>query len=67
MNAANLIGGVIFSSIGVAAFIYGKKQASYKPMVIGILLVAFPYFVQNAALLYMVGILLVLALFLFRN
>ncbi|MBI4115591.1 MAG: hypothetical protein HY447_03340 [Candidatus Omnitrophica bacterium] len=67
MNTANLIGGLVFGSIGVAAFIYGKKQASYKPMVIGILLTAFPYFVQNAALLYMIGILLVLALFLFRD
>ena len=58
MTAATLFGGFLFGSIGFVAFVYGKKQASYKPLVIGILLMAYPYFVSNTILLYGIGILL---------
>ena len=63
MSTATLLGGLIFGSIGTAAFIYGKKQASGKAMVVGILLVAFPYFVPNPIALFAVGVLLTAALF----
>jgi len=65
ISGASLFGGVVFGGIGFAAFIYGKKQASPKPMVIGILLMAFPYFISNAMILFAVGGLLTAALFIF--
>ena len=65
MNAAHLFGSVLFGAIGVAAFIYGKKQAAAKPMIVGILLIAFPYFITNSILLYVIGTLLTAALFIF--
>ena len=66
MNAADLIGNVIFSAIGVAAFVYGKKQGSFRPMLIGGALVLYPYAVPNTMYLYIVGATLVAALFIFR-
>ncbi len=64
MNSAQIIGGLIFGSIGTAAFIYGWKQKSLKPLVIGLLLGGYPYFVSNSIALYAIGIVLTLALFL---
>ena len=34
-SAANLIGGLVFGSIGFVAFIYGKRMHIWKPMFIG--------------------------------
>ncbi len=67
MNTTNLFGGIIFGGIGFAAFIYGKKQASAKPMILGITLMAYPYFIRNTMAMYAVGILLTVALFIFRD
>lgn len=66
-STTNLFGGIVFGSIGFAAFIYGKKQANFKPMVIGIGLMAFPYFVSNTVFLWTIGLVLTLVLFLFRD
>jgi hypothetical protein len=66
MNTANILAWVIFGSIGTAAFIYGWKQRSLKPLGIGVLLSVYPYFVQNPIALYAIGVVLTLALFLFH-
>ena len=58
---------MIFGSIGFGAFIYGKKQSSFSAMMIGALLMAYPYFVANVIALYAIGIILTLALFIFRG
>lgn len=63
LNVSNLIAGLIFGTIGFSAFIYGKKQASAKPMVIGISLMAFPYFVSNNWVLWISGSVLTILLF----
>ena len=65
--AASLFAGVIFGGIGFGAFIYGKKQSSFKCMVIGIILMAYPYFIANVFALYLIGVLLTLSLFLFPD
>ncbi len=66
-SPASLFGGIIFGAIGFAGFMYGKKQASAKPMIIGILLMAFPYFVVRPIPLYALGVVLTAALFIFRD
>jgi hypothetical protein len=63
VNTANILASVIFGSIGFAAFIYGKKQANLKALVIGVILMAYPYFVQNPILLYAIGAVLTIMLF----
>jgi hypothetical protein len=65
--AASLFAGFLFGTIGVAVFIYGKKQSSFKSMLIGGLLVAYPYFVQNTIALYVIGSVLLLALYFWRE
>ncbi len=66
-NWPNLIGGGIFGIIGFSAFIYGKKQKSAKPLVIGLTLMIYPYFVPNTVLLYLVGVALSAALYFWRD
>ena len=50
---------MLFGSIGLGFFIYGKKQRAVVPLVCGIVLIVFPYFVANAILLVGIGVLLV--------
>ena len=56
---------MIFGSIGFGALIYGKKQSDLKALVIGILLMVYPYFVQNAVALFAIGAVLTVFLFIF--
>jgi len=58
-----IFGGLIFGLIGMAAFGYGKKNAKYKPMIIGIVLMVYPYFIKNTIALYLTGIVLTVLLF----
>ena len=53
---ANLFGSIIFSAIGMAAFVYGKKAGRLNPMLFGAALLIYPYFVSQTWLLYAIGI-----------
>lgn len=55
-DTAQLVWGLIFGSIGFAFFIYGKKQRAIVPLMAGIALCVFPYFVSNVYLLVFAGI-----------
>ena len=55
-SSANLIGGLLFGSIGFVAFIYGKRMHLWKPMLCGIGLMVYPYFIGNTAIMYAIGI-----------
>lgn len=58
MNTTQLLLGVLFSSIGLGYFIYGKKQKVTVPLVCGLVLMIFPYVIENTAMLASIGILL---------
>ena len=60
MNATTLFLGVIFSSIGLGYFIYGKRQKMRVPFITGIILMIYPYFIENITLLSLIGIILIL-------
>jgi len=60
MDAASLLLGVLFSGIGLGFFIYGRKQNAGIPMLSGVLLLVFPYFVANIYLMLAIGIALIL-------
>lgn len=64
MNSARILASVIFGSIGLAAFVYGKKQANLKSLVIGVILMVYPYFVPDPVAVYVIGAALTIALFL---
>ena len=55
MNAASLLWGVVFSSVGLGYFIYGKKQRAMVPLVCGLILMVYPYFIDNTILLVAIG------------
>lgn len=58
MNSTQLLLGVILSSIGLGYFLYGKKQKMTVPLVAGLVLMVFPYFIESHFLLSGIGILL---------
>lgn len=55
METSQLLLGVLFSSIGLGYFIYGKKQKTIVPFLCGLILMIFPYFVENTGLLILIG------------
>ena len=48
--------GMVFGSIGMGYFVYGKKQARAIALLSGIGLCVFPYFVSNVYLMVLIGI-----------
>jgi hypothetical protein len=67
MTFTNLIAGIIFGAIGTFALLVGKKQANVKVMLIGLVLILYPYFVYNTIVIYLLGIVLTIAIFIFRD
>ena len=55
LSTASLLWSLLFSSIGFGYFLYGKKQRAVVPLVCGIALMVFPYFISNNVLLVVVG------------
>jgi hypothetical protein len=58
MDEALLIWGLLFGSIGMGFFMYGKKQKAVVPLVCGLALMVFPYFVSATVPLVVIGIVL---------
>ena len=56
MNAATLFWGVLFGSIGLGFFVYGRKQRAIVPLVCGLALMVFPDFVSGAVWLVLIGV-----------
>jgi len=60
-----LMWGMMFGSIGLGFFIYGKKQNVIVPLLVGMALMIYPYFIADLTLLVVIGaILMVLPYFL---
>ena len=59
ITATTLFLGVLFGSIGLGFFIYGRKQRKVVPLLCGIVLMIVPYFIPNTLLLFVVGAVLV--------
>ena len=54
-----LFWGLLFGSVGLGFFVYGKKQKAVVPMVCGLVLMIFPYFIANTILLVAIGVALI--------
>ena len=67
ISAANLIGGLIFGSIGFVAFVYGKRMQLWKMMLCGLALMIYPYFVEDNSILFAAGVIGSAALFFLRH
>ena len=66
LSTANLIGGFVFGSIGFVAFIYGKRMNLWRPMLLGIALMVYPYFISDDLLMIAIGTIGTAALFFLR-
>jgi hypothetical protein len=66
MNASILLWGLLFSSIGFGYFLYGRKQRAIVPLVCGVALVIYPYFVPNVVALVAIGVALTVIPYFFR-
>jgi len=58
MNPSALLWGLLFSSIGLGFFLYGKKQRAVVPLVCGLALMIYPYFIPNVFAMVAVGVVL---------
>jgi hypothetical protein len=56
LNTSSLLWGLLFGSIGLGFFMYGRKQRAVVPLVCGLALMVFPYFVANSVLLALIGV-----------
>ncbi|MBA3609510.1 MAG: hypothetical protein H0W43_13570 [Chthoniobacterales bacterium] len=64
---SNLIAGLLFSSIGFVGFVYGKRMSLWKPMFLGLALMAYPYFIESTITLCAIGVAGSAALFWLRD
>ncbi len=58
-TTSTLLLGVLFGSIGLGFFIYGRKQKAVVPLISGIGLMVFPYFISNIYIMILTGIALI--------
>ncbi len=65
-SESSLWWGLLFGSIGLGYFIYGKRQRVAMPLICGIALMIFPYFVSSTLLLVFVGCILLAGPFIFK-
>jgi hypothetical protein len=66
-NPIRIIAYILFGGIGFVAFSYGKKSMLFRPMIIGLALMVYPYFVPGTLGLYLIGIALTALLYFWRE
>lgn len=59
MDTSSLLWGLLFGSIGLGFLVYGRRQKAVVPLLCGVALMVFPYFVSNTIALVTLGILLI--------
>jgi predicted membrane protein len=66
MDTATLLWGLLFASVGIGFFVYGKRQKAIIPLICGLLLIVLPYLISNTVLLIFLGIVLILVPYFIR-
>jgi hypothetical protein len=51
----SLLASVLIGSVGMGLFVYGKRQRRGPHLVVGVLLMVYPYLVPNVALMFGIG------------
>lgn len=67
MTTASLLWGAFFGCVGLGFFVYGKRQERPAPLVCGLLLMVFPYFVSSTVLLVAIGVALMALPYFYRS
>lgn len=55
MSTSTLLWGLLFGSVGFGFFLYGRRQKVAVPLVCGLALMVFPYFVSDTVALVAIG------------
>jgi hypothetical protein len=63
VSPASLAIGILTGAIGLAYFIYGKRQARFAPLLAGLALCVYPYFVDSVPWSLAIGAALAVAPF----
>jgi hypothetical protein len=63
LDANAIIASVLIGSVGLGVFIYGKRQSRLPHLIVGGLLLVYPYFVPNLWLMLGIAVVLLLGLF----
>ena len=50
-----LLSGLFIGLIGMAMFIYGKKQQNLRCLSVGVVLCVYPYFIASVAVLWLIA------------
>lgn len=58
LNIPSLVLSLIFSSIGLGYFLYGKRQQQFVFLLVGLALMIYPYIVSGTATITAVGLVL---------
>lgn len=58
----SILVGVFISLVGLALFMYGRKETRLPHMVVGLLLIVYPYFVGNIVIQIAVAVVLLAGL-----
>ena len=66
MDGSSLLWGLVFGSIGMGYFVYGKRQQRVIALLSGMALIAFPYFVTSWFLIVLIGMVLMALPYFFR-
>ncbi|MCP5160803.1 MAG: hypothetical protein H6999_08100 [Hahellaceae bacterium] len=56
MDMTSILWSLLFGSIGIGYYIYGKRQSQVVVKYTGVSLMVYPYFVSNNTLLVLIGI-----------
>jgi hypothetical protein len=56
MDTSTLLWGLLFGSIGLGFFVYGRRQKMVVPLLTGVALMILPYCVSNTILLVVLGV-----------
>jgi hypothetical protein len=57
-----ILASLLVGLVGAALFVYGRRQARFPQMLVGVLMVAYPYFVPNVAVMLAIAGGLIVAL-----
>jgi hypothetical protein len=66
-STSSLFASLLWGSVGVGYFVYGKKQQSMSPMIGGIVMVIVSYFISSALLMSLVCLGIVGAVYFFAK
>jgi membrane protein DedA with SNARE-associated domain len=58
MGQAQLLWGLLFGSIGLGFLVYAKQQRAVVPLVAGLALSIYPFFVSNVVAIVLIGLVL---------